>query len=97
MQTSCTLRFGEFWQLEGRSCSYLLPYCPDKMVEGGTKSTGGTNRPQMCHPVDTLMSMGSLTWNLQTCVSRGNESKSMGQMKVMCVAWLEGENKILII
>ena len=29
------------------------------------------------------------TWNLQVCVSRGKESKSIGQMKVMWVAWLQ--------
>ncbi len=32
-----------------------------------------------------------LTWNLHTWVSSGKESKSMGQMKVMCVAWLKEE------
>ena len=30
-----------------------------------------------------------LTWNLQTWVSSGKESKSIGQMKVMWVAWLK--------
>ena len=33
------------------------------------------------------------TWNLQTWVSSGKESKSIGQMKVMWVAWLENSKK----
>ena len=27
------LRFGKFWQLVGRHCSYQLPYCPGNMGE----------------------------------------------------------------
>ena len=34
-----------------------------------------------------------LTWNLQIWVSSGKESNSIGQMKVMWVAWLKRKNK----
>ena len=39
----------------------------------------------------------TVTWNLQIWVSRGKESKSMGQMKVMWVAWLERESEMVFI
>ena len=36
-----------------------------------------------------------LTWNLHIWVSRGKESNSIGQMKVMWVAWLGEASSVL--
>ena len=44
---------------------------------------------QLLHILHIWWSLMRFTWNLQICVSRGNESKSIGQMKVMWVAWLK--------
>ena len=41
------------WQIVGRFCCYLLPYCPDKMVE---LSQQEVKTDQMCHPALSMRS-----------------------------------------